>query len=63
MGLITLLRGFKVPIAVLDRFLESHGVEATERIPPHLFRHCDFPTRNRSFSAPDSPPPTRTRRP
>ena len=44
MGLITLLRGFKVPIAVLDRFLESHGVEATERIPPHLFRHCDFPT-------------------
>lgn len=44
MGLITLLRGFKVPIAVLDRFLASHGVEQTERIPPHLFQRSDFPT-------------------
>jgi hypothetical protein len=38
MGLITLLRGFKVPIVVLDRFLEAQGVEPTwGGIPPQLF--------------------------
>ena len=36
MGLITLLRGFKVPIAVLDRFLVAYGVEGTYGIAPHL---------------------------
>ncbi|KAH6842965.1 hypothetical protein B0I37DRAFT_383312 [Chaetomium sp. MPI-CAGE-AT-0009] len=36
MGLITLLRGFKVPIAVLDRFLVAHGVEETYSIAPRL---------------------------
>ena len=36
MGLITLLRGFKVPIAVLDRFLIAHGVEETYGIAPQL---------------------------
>lgn len=29
MGLTTLLRGFKVPVAVLDRFLETNHVEPT----------------------------------
>ncbi|KAK4155282.1 hypothetical protein C8A00DRAFT_13664 [Chaetomidium leptoderma] len=38
MGLITSLRGFKVPIAVLDRFLVSNGVEETWGSPPSLFR-------------------------
>ncbi|KAH6848224.1 hypothetical protein B0I37DRAFT_446329 [Chaetomium sp. MPI-CAGE-AT-0009] len=38
MGLTTLLRGFKVPIVVLDRFLASHGVQETEHSPPLLFR-------------------------
>ncbi|KAK4095891.1 hypothetical protein N658DRAFT_459610 [Parathielavia hyrcaniae] len=37
MGLVTLLRGFKVPIAVLDRFLAAHDVQETEHIPPYLF--------------------------
>ena len=36
MGLITLLRGFKVPIAVLDRFLVAYGVEETYGIAPRL---------------------------
>lgn len=38
MGLTTLLRGFKIPIVVLDRFLAAHGVQPTEHNPPHLFR-------------------------
>ncbi|KAK3294335.1 uncharacterized protein B0H64DRAFT_184615 [Chaetomium fimeti] len=38
MGLTTLLRGFKVPIVVLDRFLAAHGIQETEHLPPHLFR-------------------------
>ncbi|KAK4244290.1 hypothetical protein C7999DRAFT_35333 [Corynascus novoguineensis] len=37
MGLTTLLRGFKVPIALLDRHPASHGVEQRERIPPHIY--------------------------
>ncbi|KAK4096789.1 hypothetical protein N658DRAFT_333072 [Parathielavia hyrcaniae] len=36
MGLITLLRGFKVPIGVLDCFLVAHGVEETYSIAPRL---------------------------
>ncbi|KAG7284955.1 hypothetical protein NEMBOFW57_009571 [Staphylotrichum longicolle] len=36
MGLITLLRGFNVPIVVLDRFLVAHGVEETYGIAPRL---------------------------
>ncbi|KAK3937998.1 hypothetical protein QBC46DRAFT_441738 [Diplogelasinospora grovesii] len=36
MGLTTILRGFKVPIAVLDRFLKSNGVEETWGFPPSL---------------------------
>ncbi|KAK3901908.1 hypothetical protein C8A05DRAFT_15974 [Staphylotrichum tortipilum] len=36
MGLITFMRGFKVPIAVLDRFLVAHGVEETYGIAPRL---------------------------
>ena len=34
MGLTTILRGFKVPIAILDRFLESNGVRQTYGFPP-----------------------------
>ncbi|KAK4245708.1 hypothetical protein C7999DRAFT_33923 [Corynascus novoguineensis] len=37
MGLTVILRGFKVPIAVLDRFLASNGVEETNGTPPRLF--------------------------
>jgi len=29
MGLTTILRGFKIPVAVLDRFLEANGVKPT----------------------------------
>lgn len=38
MGLTTILRGFKAPIAVLNRFLVSNGVEETYGIPPSLLR-------------------------
>ncbi|EAQ87740.1 predicted protein [Chaetomium globosum CBS 148.51] len=38
MGLTTLLRGFKVPITILDRFLTAHNVPPTEHNPPHFFR-------------------------
>ncbi|KAK4235219.1 hypothetical protein C8A03DRAFT_18008 [Achaetomium macrosporum] len=38
MGLTTILRGFKAPIAVLDHFLASNGVEETFGIPPSLAR-------------------------
>jgi hypothetical protein len=34
MGLTTILRGFKVPVAVLDRFFESNGVTPTFGYPP-----------------------------
>ncbi|KAK4139050.1 uncharacterized protein C8A04DRAFT_16209 [Dichotomopilus funicola] len=34
MPITTVLRGFKIPIPVLDRFLESNGVYPTEGIPP-----------------------------
>jgi hypothetical protein len=34
MGLTTILRGFKVPIAILDRFLEFNGVMQTWGYPP-----------------------------
>ena len=36
MGLTTILRGFKVPIVVLDRFLASHGAEETWGAAPSL---------------------------
>ncbi len=29
MGLTTILRGFKIPVAVLDRFLEANGIKPT----------------------------------
>ncbi|KAH6614651.1 hypothetical protein B0J18DRAFT_494229 [Chaetomium sp. MPI-SDFR-AT-0129] len=34
MPITTVLRGFKIPIPVLDRFLESNGVEPTYGMPP-----------------------------
>ncbi|KAH6850865.1 hypothetical protein B0I37DRAFT_353297 [Chaetomium sp. MPI-CAGE-AT-0009] len=34
MGLTTILRGFRVPIALLDRFLEANGQHATYGHPP-----------------------------
>ena len=50
MTLITLLSGFKVPIAVLDRFLAARGVEETWHVPPPLFRR-------RGASTPANPDP------
>lgn len=38
MGLTTILRGFKVPVAVLDRFFESNGVMPTFGYPPRYYR-------------------------
>ncbi|KAK3293054.1 uncharacterized protein B0H64DRAFT_403391 [Chaetomium fimeti] len=38
MGLTTILRGFKVPISVLDRFFESNGVMQTWGYPPRYDR-------------------------
>ncbi|KAK4033645.1 hypothetical protein C8A01DRAFT_19433 [Parachaetomium inaequale] len=38
MGLTTILRGFKIPVAVLDRFLESNGVMQTWGYPPKYDR-------------------------
>ncbi|KAK4134913.1 hypothetical protein BT67DRAFT_433729 [Trichocladium antarcticum] len=35
-GLTTILRGFKVPIAILDRFLASNGAEETWGAAPSL---------------------------
>jgi hypothetical protein len=35
--LITALRGFKVPVAILDRFLEANGVEPTYGYPPFYY--------------------------
>ncbi|KAK4098461.1 hypothetical protein N658DRAFT_431990, partial [Parathielavia hyrcaniae] len=52
-GPITLLRGFKVPIVVLDRFLTAHGAQETERCPPLLFGASQF--QGRGFTS-DSPP-------
>ncbi|KAL2193569.1 hypothetical protein P885DRAFT_72165 [Corynascus similis CBS 632.67] len=37
MGLTVILRGFKAPIVVLDRFHSSNGVEETNGTPPRLF--------------------------
>ena len=34
MGLTTILRGFKIPVAVLDRFFESNGIMPTFGYPP-----------------------------
>ncbi|KAH6839574.1 hypothetical protein B0I37DRAFT_386757 [Chaetomium sp. MPI-CAGE-AT-0009] len=34
MGVTTILRGFKIPIAILDRFLEANSVVATYGYPP-----------------------------
>ncbi|KAK3296508.1 uncharacterized protein B0H64DRAFT_171468 [Chaetomium fimeti] len=34
MGLTTILRGFKIPVAILDRFLEANNVEPTYGYPP-----------------------------
>ncbi|KAK4151565.1 hypothetical protein C8A00DRAFT_17049 [Chaetomidium leptoderma] len=41
MGLTTILRGFKVPIAVLDRFLASNAVDTTGGCPPFLTPDLD----------------------
>ncbi|KAK3291463.1 uncharacterized protein B0H64DRAFT_246201 [Chaetomium fimeti] len=38
MGLTTILRGFKVPVAILDRFLEANGVTPTFGYPPTYHR-------------------------
>ncbi len=38
MGLVTALRGFKIPLAILDRFLEANGVEPTYGNPPFYDR-------------------------
>jgi hypothetical protein len=38
MGLTTILRGFKIPIVILDRFLEANSVEATYGNPPFYAR-------------------------
>ncbi|KAK3898312.1 hypothetical protein C8A05DRAFT_19078 [Staphylotrichum tortipilum] len=38
MGLVTTLRDFKVPLAILDRFLETNGVEPTYGNPPFYHR-------------------------
>jgi hypothetical protein len=35
--LITALRGFKVPVSILDRYLEAHGVEPTYGYPPFYY--------------------------
>ena len=34
MGLTTILRGFKVPVSVLDRFFESNNIIPTDGYPP-----------------------------
>jgi hypothetical protein len=39
MGPITVFRGFKVPIAILDRFLGANGVEPTDGYPPFHHRN------------------------
>lgn len=36
--LITVLRGFKIPVAVLDRFLEANRAEPTDDHPPFYHR-------------------------
>jgi hypothetical protein len=38
MGLTTVLRGFKIPVAILDRFLEANRVEPTGGYPPYYNR-------------------------
>lgn len=38
MGLVTALRGFKIPVAILDRFLEANRVEPTHGNPPFYHR-------------------------
>lgn len=38
MGLTAILRGFKIPVAILDRFLEANGVEPTYGYPPFYAR-------------------------
>ncbi len=38
MGLTTILRGFKVPVAALDRFLEANNVMPTYNYPPRYDR-------------------------
>ncbi|KAK3290492.1 uncharacterized protein B0H64DRAFT_59494 [Chaetomium fimeti] len=38
MGPITVLRGFKIPVAILDRFLEANRVEPTYGYPPFYHR-------------------------
>jgi hypothetical protein len=38
MGPITVLRGFNVPVAILDRFFEANRVEPTEGYPPFYHR-------------------------
>ncbi|KAK4151837.1 hypothetical protein C8A00DRAFT_16798 [Chaetomidium leptoderma] len=34
MGLTTILRGFKIPVTLLDRFLETNGIKPTFGYPP-----------------------------
>ncbi|KAK4235184.1 hypothetical protein C8A03DRAFT_18030 [Achaetomium macrosporum] len=40
----TILRGFKVPVAVLDRFLQANGIDETYGWPPH-YKMLDEPSK------------------
>jgi hypothetical protein len=54
MGLTAILRGFKVPIAILDHFLESNGVRQTYGSPP-IYDRLPFPgSKDRSTLDPQS---------
>ncbi|KAG7285415.1 hypothetical protein NEMBOFW57_010042 [Staphylotrichum longicolle] len=53
MGLTTILRGFKVPITILDRFYESNGVTPTFGYPPTYNRVLLLPGDVDDFSIQD----------
>ncbi|KAH6855562.1 hypothetical protein B0I37DRAFT_365165 [Chaetomium sp. MPI-CAGE-AT-0009] len=53
MGLTTILRGFKVPVAVLDRFLEANGVKPTFGFAP-IYTLLSFPGADRPVLDPGS---------
>ncbi|KAK3933484.1 hypothetical protein QBC46DRAFT_434350 [Diplogelasinospora grovesii] len=44
MGITTILRGFKVPVSVLDLFLRANGVMETWGSPPFYDRDLDEPS-------------------
>lgn len=53
MGLTTILRGFKIPIPVLDRFLEANGIDATFGFPP-IYNRLPLPGSDRPTLEPQS---------